>query len=78
MGFTSEILANGSRKPVFGYHAMVGAIVAIAFLGFIVWGHHMFQSGMNPLLATSFMVSTMVIAVPSAGYSRLRSGSPWT
>jgi len=66
MGFTSEILSNGSRKPVFGYMAMVGAIVAIAFLGFIVWGHHMFMSGMNPVLGTSFMISTLVIAVPSA------------
>jgi cytochrome c oxidase subunit 1 len=45
---------------------MVWAMVAIAFLGWIVWGHHMFQSGMNPALGTTFMVSTMVIAVPSA------------
>jgi len=66
MGFASEILANGARKPVFGYRAMVLAICAIAFLGWIVWGHHMFQSGMNPMLGTTFMVSTIVIAVPSA------------
>jgi cytochrome c oxidase subunit 1 len=66
MGMVSDIIANGSRKPVFGYHSMVFAIIAIAFLGWIVWGHHMFQSGMNPTLGTSFMVSTMVIAVPSA------------
>ncbi|MFN2384574.1 MAG: cbb3-type cytochrome c oxidase subunit I [Gemmatimonadota bacterium] len=66
MGVVSEVLANGARKPVFGYTAMVGAIGAIAFLGWIVWGHHMFQSGMNPMLGTSFMFSTMVIAVPSA------------
>jgi cytochrome c oxidase subunit 1 len=66
MGFVSEIIANRARKPVFGYHAMVLAIVAIAFLGWIVWGHHMFMSGMNPMLGTSFMVSTMAIAVPSA------------
>ncbi|MFQ5888833.1 MAG: cbb3-type cytochrome c oxidase subunit I [Gemmatimonadota bacterium] len=66
MGFTSELIANGSRKPIFGYHSMVFAIIGIAFLGFIVWGHHMFQSGMNPTLGMSFMVSTMVIAVPSA------------
>jgi cytochrome c oxidase subunit 1 len=45
---------------------MIFAIVAIAFLGILVWGHHMFQSGMNPLLGTTFMISTMVIAVPSA------------
>ncbi|MBI4408801.1 MAG: cbb3-type cytochrome c oxidase subunit I, partial [Gemmatimonadetes bacterium] len=66
MGFASEVIANGARKPIFGYHAMVLAIIAIAFLGWLVWGHHMFMSGMNPLLGTSFMVSTMVIAVPSA------------
>ena len=66
MGFTSEIIAVGSRKPVFGYHAMVWAIAAIGFLGWIVWGHHMFQSGMNAALGLTFMASTMVIAVPSA------------
>jgi len=66
MGIISDIVANGSRKPVFGYHSMVLAIIAIAFLGWITWGHHMFQSGMNPLLGTSFMISTMAIAVPSA------------
>jgi cytochrome c oxidase subunit 1 len=66
MGIVSDILANGSRKPIFGYHSMVYAIMGIAFLGWIVWGHHMFQSGMNPRLGTTFMVATMVIAVPSA------------
>jgi cytochrome c oxidase subunit 1 len=66
MGIASEVISNGSRKPIFGYPAMVGAIVAIAFLGWVVWGHHMFMSGMNPLLGAGFMVSTMVIAVPSA------------
>jgi len=66
MGITSEVIANASRKPIFGYRSMVYAMIAIAFLGWIVWGHHMFQSGMNPTLATSFMVGTIVIAVPSA------------
>ncbi|HSM07608.1 MAG TPA: cbb3-type cytochrome c oxidase subunit I [Gemmatimonadota bacterium] len=66
MGFVSEIISNGSRKPVFGYKSMVFAIMAIAFLGFIVWGHHMFQSGMNPALGMSFMITTLIIAVPSA------------
>lgn len=66
MGVGSDILSAFSRKPIFGYRAMVYAMTAIAFLGFIVWGHHMFQSGMNPVLGTSFMVSTMLIAVPSA------------
>jgi cytochrome c oxidase subunit 1 len=66
MGLTSEILAVFSRKPVFGYKAMVWAMIAIGLLGFIVWGHHMYVSGMNLTLSAAFSVSTMVIAVPSA------------
>ena len=66
MGIASEILPVFARKPLFGYHSMVYALMAIAVLGFLVWAHHMFASGMNPTLGTSFMVSTMVIAVPSA------------
>ncbi|MFN4767505.1 MAG: cbb3-type cytochrome c oxidase subunit I [Ignavibacteria bacterium] len=66
MGIVSDVLATFARKPLYGYKAMIFAIMAIAFLGFIVWGHHMFQSGMNPLLGTTFMLSTIVIAVPSA------------
>lgn len=66
MGIVSDVLATFSRKPIYGYKAMVFAIAGIAFLGFIVWGHHMFQSGMNPLLGTTFMLSTIVIAVPSS------------
>src|SRR5688500_12818765 len=65
-GIASDVIANGARKPIFGYKMMVASIIAIAFLGWIVWGHHMFQSGMNPTLGTSFMISTMLIAVPSA------------
>ncbi len=66
MGVTSDVLATFSRKPIFGYRAMAYAMAAIAFLSWIVWGHHMFQSGMNPSLGTSFMLTTMVIGVPSA------------
>ena len=66
MGIVSDIIANGSRKPIFCYHSMVYALCAIAFLGWIVWGHHMFQSGMNPTLGTTFMASTILIAVPTA------------
>ena len=66
MGLASEVISNRARKPIFGYHAMVLALVAIAFLGWIVWGHHMFMSGMNPLLGSTFMMTTIVIAVPSA------------
>jgi cytochrome c oxidase subunit I len=66
MGVTSHILSNFSRKPVFGYKAMVGAICAIGFLGFCVWGHHMFVSGMSPYSAFAFSLLTMTIGVPSA------------
>ena len=66
MGVTSELLSTFSRKPIFGYHAMAFSMIALAFLSWIVWGHHMFISGMNPFLGTAFMMSTMVIAVPSA------------
>ena len=66
MGMVSDVLAVFARKPIFGYRPMVYAMAGIAFLGFIVWAHHMFQSGMNPTLGTTFAVSTMFIAVPSA------------
>ncbi len=66
MGVVSDILPVFARKPIFGYKAMAYAMAGIAGLGFIVWGHHMFQSGMNPVLGTTFMISTMFIAVPSA------------
>ena len=66
MGVTSQILATFSRKPVFGYRAMVFAILGIGFLGFMVWGHHIFMSGMSPYSAMAFSVLTMAIGVPSA------------
>jgi len=66
MGMVSDILSCFSRKPLFGYKPMVYSISGIAGLGFIVWGHHMFVSGMNPMLGMTFMVSTMMIALPSA------------
>lgn len=66
MGVVSHVLSCFSRKPVFGYRAMAMAISAIGFLGFLVWGHHMFVSGMNPYSALTFSVITMSIGVPSA------------
>ncbi len=66
MGIVSEVLAVHSRKPIFGYRAMVYSILAIAFLSFIVWAHHMFMSGVNPFLSNFFVVFTLIIAVPSA------------
>ena len=66
LGITSEIIATNSRKPIFGYRAMIGSILAIAFLSFIVWGHHMFVTGMNPFLGSVFVFTTLLIAIPSA------------
>jgi cytochrome c oxidase subunit 1 len=66
MGLCSQLLSVFSRKPIFGYKAMVYAIMAIGFLGFMVWGHHMFMSGMSPYTAFTFSVLTMGIGVPSA------------
>jgi cytochrome c oxidase subunit 1 len=66
LGITSEVIATNSRKPIFGYRAMVGSLVAIGFLSFIVWAHHMFVTGMNPFLGSIFMFLTLIIAVPSA------------
>ncbi len=66
MGMASDIIACHARKPLFGYRAMVLSASAIALLGFLVWGHHMFVSGMNPWLGTAFMTTTLFIAVPSA------------
>lgn len=66
MGVASDIISCFSRKPLFGYRAMIYATMAIAGLGFIVWGHHMFVSGMLPQLGTAFQLSTMLIALPSA------------
>ena len=66
MGVTSQLLSVFSRKPIFGYRAMVYAIFSIGFLGFLVWGHHMFMSGLNPYSSMAFATLTMCIGVPSA------------
>ncbi|MGV7107221.1 cytochrome c oxidase subunit I [Flavobacterium sp. U410] len=66
LGITSEIIATNSRKPIFGYRAMIASVLAIAFLSTIVWGHHMFVSGMNPFLGSVFTFTTLLIAIPSA------------
>lgn len=66
MGIVSEVMATNSRKPIFGYRAMIMSVLAIAFLSTIVWGHHMFVSGMNPFLGSVFTFTTLLIAIPSA------------
>jgi cytochrome c oxidase subunit 1 len=66
MGIVSEVMSVHARKPIFGYRAMVYSILAIGFLSFIVWAHHMFMSGVNPFISNFFVVFTLIIAVPSA------------
>ena len=66
LGLSSEIISTNSRKPIFGYRAMIGSILAIAFLSFIVWAHHMFITGMSPFLGSVFVFTTLLIAIPSA------------
>jgi cytochrome c oxidase subunit 1 len=66
MGLVSEVLSVHSRKPIFGYKAMVYSMLAIAFLSFIVWAHHMFMAGVNPFISNFFVIFTLIIAVPSA------------
>ncbi len=66
MGIVSEVMSVHARKPIFGYRAMVYSILAIAFLSFIVWAHHMFMAGVNPFISNFFVIFTLIIAVPSA------------
>ncbi len=66
LGISSEVIATSARKPIFGYRAMIGSILAIGFLSFIVWAHHMFVTGMSPFLGSVFTFTTLLIAIPSA------------
>ncbi len=77
MGIISHIVSCFSRKPVFGYRAMVYSLMAIGLLSFMVWGHHMFVSGMNPYTGFAFAVMTMVVAVPSAVKTFNWMGTMW-
>jgi cytochrome c oxidase subunit 1 len=77
MGMVSDIIATFARKPLFGYKPMVFSLAGIAGLGFIVWGHHMFQSGMDPRLGTGFMIATIMIALPSAVKTFNWLGTVW-
>ncbi|MEO5585989.1 MAG: cbb3-type cytochrome c oxidase subunit I [Flavobacteriales bacterium] len=65
-GISSEVISTMSRKPIFGYRAMIGSLMAISFLSFLVWAHHMFVTGMNPFLGSVFVFTTVLIAIPSA------------
>ncbi len=66
LGITSEIISTNSRKPIFGYTAMIVSMVGIGVLSFVVWAHHMFVTGMDPFLGSIFMILTLMIAIPSA------------
>jgi len=64
-GIISEVIPVFARKPIFGYRLIAVSSMAIAIAGFLVWAHHMFTSGMDPLLRVPFMITSMVIAIPT-------------
>ena len=64
-GIVAEIIANITRKPLWGYRAMVGSALFMAFMSFLVWAHHMFLTGMGPTMSAFFQVTTMIISIPS-------------
>jgi cytochrome c oxidase subunit I len=65
MGIVAEVIANNTRRPLWGYRAMVGAIVVLGFLSMVVWAHHMYLTGMGTTLAAFFQTTTMIISIPS-------------
>ena len=65
MGIVCEILANNTRKPIWNYKTMVYSIIFLGFMSFLVWAHHMFQTGMGQSMSTFFQITTMIISVPS-------------
>ncbi|HKX62961.1 MAG TPA: cbb3-type cytochrome c oxidase subunit I, partial [Verrucomicrobiae bacterium] len=65
MGIVSEIIANNTRKPLYGYRSLVYSVLAIGFLSFIVWAHHMYLTGLGTKISTFFQTTTMIISIPS-------------
>jgi cytochrome c oxidase subunit 1 len=65
LGIVAEVLANATRRPVWGYRAIVGATLFIGVMSFLVWAHHMFLTGMGPTMSAFFQVTTMIISIPS-------------
>jgi cytochrome c oxidase subunit 1 len=65
MGIVAEIIANNTRKPLWGYRSMVGAVVFLGFMSFVVWAHHMFLTGMGTVISAFFQTTTMIISIPS-------------
>jgi cytochrome c oxidase subunit I len=77
MGLISSLVANFSRRPIVGYRMMAATTVLIGLLGLMVWGHHMFVSGMNPYAGTAFAATTMAIAVPGAAEVLIWLATVW-
>ena len=65
MGIVAEVLANNTRKPLWGYKYLVGSVVVLGFLAFIVWAHHMYMTGMGTVISAFFQTTTLLISVPS-------------
>ena len=65
MGIVAEIIANNTRKPLWGYRSMVYSLIFLGFMSFIVWAHHMFMTGMGTAMAAFFQTTTMIISIPS-------------
>ncbi len=65
MGIVAEIIANNTRKPLWGYRSMVYSVIVLGFLSFVVWAHHMFLTGMGTVMSSFFQTTTMIISIPS-------------
>jgi cytochrome c oxidase subunit 1 len=65
LGIECEILANNIRRPIFGYRSIVYSSLAMGFISFLVWGHHMFLTGMGTAISTFFQTTTMIVSIPS-------------
>jgi cytochrome c oxidase subunit 1 len=65
MGIVSEVIANNTRKPLWGYRALVYSVIFLGFMSFIVWAHHMFMTGMGTTISAFFQTTTMIISIPS-------------
>jgi cytochrome c oxidase subunit 1 len=65
MGIVAEVLANNTRKPLWGYRSMVYSVIFLGFMSFVVWAHHMFLTGMGTTMAAFFQTTTMIISIPS-------------
>src|SRR5205814_8621783 len=65
MGIVAEVIANNTRKPLWGYRLLVYSVIFLGFMSFVVWAHHMFMTGMGTTMSTFFQTTTMIISIPS-------------